>query len=337
MKISAYASFEKGLLLKPFQYHSATLKPTEVLVKVSYCGICHSDLHLIKDDWGANERPLVPGHEAVGEVIQVGKSVRKLKLKQKVGVGWQNSSCGKCQHCKQAKEHLCEKQQATCVGHHGGFANYLMVDQNFAIPIPKNLKIEAVGPLLCGGITVFSPLEKYLKPKKRTAKVAVLGVGGLGHIAIKMACKMGYEVHALSRSKDKLKEVKTWGAKSIITYGEISESSQWQNSFDFILSTVPFDLPWQQILNLMAAEAELCFVGIPTEPIPVPAFNLVVGERKIVGSVIGSPAAIKRMLRFCSKHKIEPQVEVLPLAEVNQAMRRLEQNDVRYRFVLKMP
>ncbi|MCS7205761.1 MAG: NAD(P)-dependent alcohol dehydrogenase [Leptospiraceae bacterium] len=331
MKVSAYASFQEKSELEPYEFELKPLQDHEVLVKITHCGICHSDVHLIDNDWKISSYPLVPGHEIIGIVEKTGKNVKNLKIGMRVGIGWQAGSCGHCEYCLMGQEQFCEKHIATCVGRPGGFATYTVVESKFAIPIPEDLPSDTTAPLLCGGITVYNPLRNFAHP---SIKIGVIGMGGLGHLAIEFASAFGCEIIVFSTTKEKEREAKELGAHHFVYLPELTkkEIRLLKRSFDMILSTVFVDLDWNMFLSFLKPNGRLHFVGAGgTLNIPIPN---ILENLHISGSIIGSPSLIKEMLEFARRHKIKAKIETFPLEEVNQAIRKLRNNTIRYRAVL---
>ncbi|NOX36801.1 MAG: NAD(P)-dependent alcohol dehydrogenase [Calditrichaeota bacterium] len=335
MNYQAYAASEPGARLEAISLPLPDqLRPFEVDIQVEYCGICHSDVHLIDNDWGISAYPLVPGHEVVGTVVRCGPEVRHLKVGQRVGVGWQSGSCLHCEWCASGWENLCAQEEATCVGRPGGFAERLMVDSRFAFPLPESLSPEVAAPLLCAGITVYSPLVTW----QVTAgdRVAVVGVGGLGHLAIQFARALGCEVAAISHSPEKAREVKQLGAHHFIQLDNREQFKSYRRYFDFILSTVYHPLDWKQFLLLLRPRGKLCFVGAPGEPLNFSPAHLLEGHLVVCASTIGSRHQIMQMLRFAALHDITAKTEVVPVSRINAAIDKVRQGAARYRMVLKM-
>jgi alcohol/geraniol dehydrogenase (NADP+) len=318
--------------LQPFSYEPADLGPDAVEIAVSHCGICHSDLHLIDDGWKMSKYPFVPGHEIVGRVTAVGSSVAHLAVGQRVGVGWQRSACLACELCLDRQDNLCAKQTATCVGHHGGFADRLRTDGRYAFPIPDDLDGAAAAPLLCGGATVFAPLRRY--GVDATQSVGVIGIGGLGHIALLMLRAFGCEVTAFSSSASKRDEALAMGAHHFVPSTEARELHKLAGRFHLILSTVHARLDWITFLKTLRPNGTLCLLGSPPGVLQIPAAALFQGQKSISASEIGDRATVGEMLRFAAKHRIAPVIERTPLAEVNAAIERVRKNEVRYRMVL---
>ncbi len=301
---------------------------------MTHCGICHSDVHLIDNDWGISKFPLVPGHEVVGEVIELGNRATHLKIGIRVGVGWQAGSCMKCEWCRRGDENLCSESRATCVGNYGGYGEEIQVDSRFAFPIPNRLSSEGAAPLLCGGVTVFSPLHRFNVGKG--VKVGILGIGGLGHLAVQFSAALGAEVTAFSSNPEKEWEVKEMGARQFVVISNKNQMKKAEQSLDFLLSTVNVGLDWEAYLNLVKKRGTLCFVGAVPGMIQFPVFSLIVGERNVSGSVIGSRRMIKMVLNFAAKHQIESKSEVIELKHVNEAIRKVRQRKARYRIVLEI-
>jgi len=332
MTIKGFAALEKGQELSSFDIKADPLGPWDVELAITHCGICHSDIHLIDNDWGNAVFPLVPGHEIIGTVTEKGELLNTLEIGQRVGIGWQRSSCMSCEWCLQGEENLCFKQEATCVGHPGGFAEKIRADGRFAFPIPDGLPSEEAAPLLCGGITVFSPFIEHRV--SATSRVGVIGIGGLGHFALQFARAFGCEVTAFSHSKEKEAEAKALGAHHFIASDDEKSLEKAANSLDFIISTVSKPLNWDAYLNVLRPKGVLCFVGIQEKPVALAPFSVVVGRKTVCGSNIGSRPDIKTMLRFASQHQIKAQVEVFPMQDVNRAIERVRSGKVRYRAVL---
>lgn len=333
MPIRAYAAYGPGKALEPFEYEAGPLGPEEIEVLISHCGICHTDLHLIDNDWGISQYPLVPGHEIVGTVTARGSDVPHLRDGERVGVGYQCGSCGTCEYCQFCVENLCAKLEGTCVNGYGGYAEAIRVHSRFAMPVPEGLTSEIAAPMLCGGITVYHPFHAFdVRPGMR---VGVVGIGGLGHFALQFGRALGYEVTAFSTSPEKEEEARELGAHDFVHSRDEARIKQLANRFDFILSTVSADLPWGQYLNLLRPKGKLCVVGVPASDMQIPAFPLIVGQRSICGSPIGSPSEIRKMLDKAVESGVTAKVEVFPMADVNEALNKVRGNEVRYRAVLE--
>lgn len=330
--INGYAAYKAKEELKPLSYEPKELKTNDVEIQVTHCGICHSDLHLIDNDWMMSSYPFIPGHEVSGTVTRLGDGVKHLQAGDRVGLGWQAGSCHTCEQCESGHENLCASSQGTCVGRHGGYADHVIADAAFAIKIPAALESEFAGPLMCGGVTVFSPLRKF--GVKKGTRVAVIGIGGLGHMAIQFAAKMGAEVTAISTSDSKKEEAFSFGATGFINSRNEPDFAAHAEKFDFIVSTVFASMHWQALVNTLRPRGELCFVGALGIPVEVSAFSLLTRERKISGSAIGSPGMLKEMLEFAADHGVRPMIEKMPMQDVNLALKKVADNTVRYRMVL---
>jgi uncharacterized zinc-type alcohol dehydrogenase-like protein len=330
--INGYAASKPKTALQPFSFDPGELGPEEVEIKVTHCGICHSDLSMVDNEWGMSKYPLVPGHEAVGTVTALGKGAKGLKIGQRVGVGWSASSCLSCHECLSGDQHLCANNQGTIVGRHGGFANRLRCQWPWVRLLPDGLALEKTGPLLCGGITVFNPFLAY--HISSTARVGVIGIGGLGHMALQFANKWGCEVHAFTTSDSKEAEARKLGAHQVHNTRNADALKKIAGSLDLIISTinVPLDIPG--LLTALAPKGRLHVVGAVLEPMPVPAFSLISGQKSVSGSPTGSPTAIDRMLAFCARHSIAPVTETFPMSKVNDALEHLRAGKARYRIVL---
>jgi uncharacterized zinc-type alcohol dehydrogenase-like protein len=330
--IHGLAAHAAGAHLLPYKYDAGELKPTDVAVKITHCGVCHSDVHLIDNDWGLSKYPFVPGHEIVGTVTAVGSAVADRKVGERVGIGWQADSCGICEWCRQGDEHLCAKAQPTCVGRNGGYADSIRVNSRFAIPVPATLESENVAPLLCGGITVYSPLRNHgVRPSSR---VGVIGIGGLGHMGLQFARAFGAEVTAFSTSKEKEAEARSFGAHHFVNTRETGALKKVAGSFDFLISTVSADQDWGAYVASLRPKGTFCVVGVPPSPVQVHAFALIGGQKSISGSPTGSPRDLHEMLDVAARHNIKAMTERFPMAKANEAVARVKKNQVRYRAVL---
>jgi len=331
MSFHAYAAHSKKSALKPFVYEPLPLGPHDVEIRISHCGICHSDVHLVDGDWGMGSYPMVPGHEIVGTVAAVGPEVRHLEIGTRVGVGWQRGACLACDSCIAGDENLCAHNVATCVGNHGGFADRVRLDGRFAFPIPEALASENAAPLLCGGATVYSPLRRWVKPAMR---VGVVGIGGLGHLGLQFARAMGCEVTALSSTPDKEAEARGFGAHHFLATREPKALRSAASSLDFILSTVFATPDWDGLLGALRPNGVLCLVGATSEPLSVQAFTLLGAQKTVTGSAIGGRPAIREMLAFAARHGVAAKTQSRPLAEADAALGDVRQGRARYRIVL---
>ena len=303
----------------------------DVEVAVEHCALCHSDLSVLNNDWGISQYPAILGHEVVGRVTAVGSNAKGLKVGQRVGVGWYSGSCMHCRQCMSGSHHLCPQVQPTTVGHRGGFATHIRSHWAWTIPLPEKLNFAEAGPLLCGGITVFAPLAMYAKPADR---VGIIGIGGLGHMAVKFAAAYGCDVTAFTSSESKFDEAKEFGANHVVSSKDSAAIKKLDGSFDLLISTVNVKLDWDAMIGTLAPNGRCHVVGAVLEPIPVAAFSLILQQRSVSGSPTGSPVAIGTMLDFASRHNLAPQTEHFPMSNINEAFARLESGKARYRIVL---
>ncbi|MBS1661658.1 MAG: NAD(P)-dependent alcohol dehydrogenase [Bacteroidetes bacterium] len=332
--ISALAARTASGKLESFQYEPGPLGLEEVDIEVEYCGICHSDLSMLNNEWGITTYPFVPGHEAIGKVVALGDLAKErgLKIGQRVGVGWNASSCLHCEHCLNGEHELCTTVQPTIVGHHGAFATQIRSHWVWAVPIPDGVDPASAGPLLCGGITVFSPLlDGQVLP---THKVGVFGIGGLGHMAIKFLRAWGCEVTAFTSSSSKYDEARSFGATYTASSTDTEELKKLAGSLDFIMVTANSPLDWNSIISLLKPGGRLHLVGAVLEPIPVHVMSLLIGKKSISASPTGSRNQTDKMLQVAAHHKIAPQVEHFPMSKANEAMAHLKAGKARYRIVL---
>lgn len=330
--IKAYAALEAGGELKPFEYDPGELKADEVEIEVMYCGICHSDLSVIDNEWGMSQYPVVPGHEVVGKIAQIGANVKNLQLGQIVGLGWHAGYCNECQQCRSGDHNLCASGQATILGHHGGFADKVRAAANSVVPIPDGVDLISAGPMFCGGITVFNPLEQFeVKP---TDRVAVIGIGGLGHMALGFLNAWGCEVTAFTSTESKRKEALELGAHHTLNSHDPKEIEAAAGRFDLIISTVNVKLDWNLYLTTLKPKGRLHFVGATLEPLDISVFNLLMGQRSVSASPVGSPLTIAKMLDFANLHQIKPVIETFPFKDINKAFDHLRSGKARYRIVL---
>jgi uncharacterized zinc-type alcohol dehydrogenase-like protein len=329
-----FAATEAGGILKPFEYDLGPLGDHQVDVKVDYCGICYSDLSMLDNHWGMTQYPFVPGHEIIGTVEAMGAHVKGLTLGQRVGVGWSSGSCGICESCLTGNHNLCASNVPTVLGPYGGFADHVRAQAEWVLPIPAALDPKSAGPLLCGGITVFNPLLEFeVKP---THRVGVIGIGGLGHMAIQFLKAWGCEVTAFSSHPGKEADAKKLGAHHFASSNDPEALAKLAYSFDFILSTVnvPMACDWNLFLAALRPKGKLIFVGVVLEPLQISMFSLLMGQRMVSASPTGSPAAMATMLNFAARHNVLPTVETFKFGQVNEAIEKLKQGKVRYRVVL---
>ena len=303
----------------------------DVEVAVDHCGVCHSDISILNNDWGVSQYPAILGHEVVGRVTAVGPNAKGVQVGQGVGVGWFSASDMHCRQCMSGNHHLCPQAQATIIGHRGGFASHIRVHWAWAFPLPAKLNFADAGPMLCGGVTVFAPLVRYAKP---TDRVGIIGIGGLGHLAVKFAAAYGCDVTAFTASESKFAEAKGFGANQAVSTKDSAAIKRLGGSFDLLISTVNVKLDWDAMIGTLAPNGRLHLVGAVLEPIPVAAFALIMGQRSISGSPSGSPVMIETMLDFAARHNVLPQTEHFPMSRINEALARLESGKARYRIVL---
>ena len=312
----------------------------DVLIDIKFCGICHSDIHQVKDEWGGSIFPMVPGHEIAGVVAEVGSGVEKLAAGDRVGVGCLVDSCGECEYCKAGEEQFCTKGAVpTYNGREydgeptfGGYSQQVVVDERFVVAIPDGLDLQLAAPLLCAGITTYSPLKRWKAGEGM--KVAVVGMGGLGHVAVKIAAAMGAEVTVLSQSLSKQEDGLRFGAKHYYATSERETFKALKSSFDLILNTVSANLPLDRYLSLLRVDGTLVSVGAPAQPDTFNAFSLISGRRSMAGSPIGGLPETQEMLDFCAEHGVAPEIELISAGEVSGAYERVERSAVRYRFVI---
>lgn len=341
LQTKGYAAPRAKAPLAPFVFERREPQPHDVVIEIKYCGICHSDIHQARDEWGGSIFPMVPGHEIVGTVARVGDAVTKYKAGDRVGVGCFVDSCGTCEYCKQGLEQFClvhtsftyngtERDGATPT--YGGYSERIVVNEDYVLRIPDNLPLDAAAPLLCAGITLYSPLRHWhAGPGKR---VAIVGLGGLGHMGVKLAHALGAEVTVLSQSLRKQEDAKRLGADHFYATSDPETFKTLRASFDLIVNTVSAALDWNQYLGLLKVDGTFVVVGVPEDLVPLGAFSLVQGRRSIAGSLIGGIPETQEMLDFCSEHSLASDIELTSIQNVNEAYERVLKSDVRYRFVI---
>jgi alcohol/geraniol dehydrogenase (NADP+) len=336
MKVVSYAAHVPRGRLEPLEYDAGPLGPDEVCVAVTHCGICHTDAAMIDNEFDISKYPVVAGHEAVGVVAAIGASVdsTRLRVGQRVGIGAISGACMNCEQCLTGKHNLCPKRDDTVLrGGRGAFASHVRASNwHFAYPIPDEIASEDAGPLLCAGITVFTPLLRHgVQP---TDRVAVVGIGGLGHLALQFMSKWGCDVTAISSSSDKEEQAREFGARHFINAKDPSKLKSVANSFDFVMSTVSGDLPWDDYVATLKPQGKLCILGGAKRPISVSMMNLLPHEKVIAGGIPGSPVETTQMLAFAARHGIKPLVETFPMSQINQALEHVRQGKPRFRAVL---
>ena len=330
-------------VLGPFTFERRAVGPTDIHIDIAFCGVCHSDIHQVREEWGGGGIfPMVPGHEIVGTVTAVGGEVTKFAVGDLAGVGCFVDSCRTCGSCADGLEQYCEKGMvATYNGRdkdgqptYGGYSSDMVVDEAYALTIPKSLDLAGVAPLLCAGITTYSPLRHWKITKGQ--KVGVVGLGGLGHMALKFAHAFGAHVVQFTTSSSKIADAKRLGADDVVLSTDAAVMAAHAGSFDFILDTVSGEHDYMQYLNLLKRDGTMTLLGVPERPAMLHPFPLIMGRRSLAGSLIGGIAETQEMLDFCGTHNITADVEVIAMAEINEGYERMLKNDVKYRFVIDM-
>lgn len=331
--IDALAALEPGGALQPYSYDPGDLRDEQVEIAVETCGICHSDLSMLDNDWGQTAYPLVPGHEISGRVVAVGPKAKRVKVGDRVGLGWFAESCQCCPSCLSGDHNLCAGAEQTIVHRPGGFAQRVRCHWMWALPLPGALDPAKAGPLFCGGITVFNPLVQYgVRP---TERVGIVGIGGLGHLAVQFANKWGCEVVAFSSDPSKEREIRDLGAHEVVSSRDPGSWEALRGTLDFLLVTVNVTLDWPALLQTLAPRGRLHFVGAVLEPLQIPVFTLLMGQRSVSATPLGSPATNATMLDFCARHGIAPVTETFPMSKANEALDYLRNGKPRYRIVLQ--
>lgn len=331
-KIRAFAALEKGAPLTPFAYEPPELAAGQVDIDVRFCGLCHSDLSMIDDEWGMSAYPLVAGHEIVGTIAAVGEGVTHLQPGRMVGLGWFAGSCLSCLECLSGDHNLCATAQATIIGRHGGFAERVRAEAAWVTPLPDGIDPRTAGPLFCGGITVFNPIvQNGIRP---TDRVGVVGIGGLGHLALRFLRAWGCEVTAFSTSADKEADARELGAHHFVATREPAALAAIAGTLDMILVTVNVGLDWDAYIAALRPRGRLHIVGAVPE-VSAAVFPLLIGQKSIGGSPVGSPATVMRMLDFAGRHGVAPVTETFPMSKINDALERLRSGKARYRLVLE--
>lgn len=337
----AYAAQSATSPLAPFSFERRAPGPHDVQIEILYCGVCHSDIHQVRDEWGGSIFPMVPGHEIVGRVTGIGNEVKNFKLGDLAGVGCFVDSCRVCPNCQSGLEQYCDegmtgtyngRERGTGLPTYGGYSTQIVVDEKYTLRISDKLPLEGVAPLLCAGITTYSPL-KYVGVGKGH-KVGVVGLGGLGHMAVKFAASFGAEVTMLSTSPSKEADAKKLGAHHFALTTDKDTVRQLRNRFDFIINTVSAPHEYGPFLEMLRTNGTMIVVGVPPKPSEVPAFQLIMQRRSIIGSLIGGIKETQEMLDYCAEHNIVSDVEVIDVKDINEAYERMLKGDVRYRFVI---
>ncbi|HEX4446717.1 MAG TPA: NAD(P)-dependent alcohol dehydrogenase [Polyangiaceae bacterium] len=340
-KTLAYAAPSAGAPLAPFTVDRRDPGPLDVVIEITHCGVCHSDVHQARDEWGGSRFPMVPGHEIVGKVVRVGDAVKKVTAGDVVGIGCMVDSCRECEPCKSDLEQFCEKRCAFTYNStemdrttptFGGYSTSVVVAERFVVKVPAGLDPAGAAPLLCAGITTYSPLRQW--DCKKGERVAVVGLGGLGHMAVKLAASMGADVTLLSTSSSKAADAKRLGAQGFEVTTEKGAFKKLRGRFDLIIDTISAPHDYNAHLGMLRPLGAMVVVGVPPEPTPVAAFSLIGGNKRLAGSSIGGMAETQEMMDYCATHAITADVEVIPVQKINEAYERMLKSDVRYRFVI---
>ena len=347
MKAHGYAAKSESSGLAPFEFERRELKPNDVLLEILYCGISHSDLHVVKNEWKGTNYPVVPGHEIIGRVVAIGDKVKNFDLQETVAIGCIVDSCRKCSSCKENLEQYCEEgftlvfnatERESKEPTFGGFSDKIVIDANYLLKVPKNFtekQLPAVAPILCAGITTYSPLRHWKVGKN--SKIGIVGCGGLGHMAVKLAHAMGAHVTLFTTSPEKVTDGKKLGADEVVLSNDKEEMKKRENTLDFILNTVAMPHNLNNYLALLKKEGTLCLVGLPPSPHPSPQADLLITKRRqIAGSLIGGIKETQELLEFCAEHGVTADIELIPIQKVNEALERMAKGDVKYRFVIDM-
>ncbi|MGG7518825.1 NAD(P)-dependent alcohol dehydrogenase [Allorhizobium undicola] len=337
-----YAATDASKPLEPFTFDRREPNEDDVVISIKYCGVCHSDIHQARNEWGNSAFPMVPGHEIAGIVTAVGAKVSKFKVGDHVGIGCFVDSCVHCQTRDVDHEQYLPGLVQTYnsveadgkTPTYGGYSDSIVVKEGYVLSIPDNLPLDKAAPLLCAGITLYSPLSHWKAGPGK--KVAIIGMGGLGHMGVKLAAAMGAEVTVLSQSLSKKEDGLKFGAKDYYATSDATTFEKLAGSFDLIINTVSAEIDWNAYLNLLKVDGTMVLLGVPENPVPVHAFSLIPARRSLAGSMIGSIKETQDMLDFCGKHNITPDIEIIDIKEINTAYERVLKSDVRYRFVIDM-
>ena len=342
-KSIAYAAYDPKKPLAPFQFERREVGASDIQIDILYCGVCHSDIHQVKNEWGGSAYPMVPGHEIIGRVTQVGEAVKGFKVGDLAGVGCMVDSCGVCPDCQDHLEQFCDStvftynspDKHTGKSTYGGYSDHIVVDQRFVLHVSEKLDPAAAAPLLCAGITTYSPLRHW--QVKKGDKVGIVGLGGLGHMGVKIAHAMGAHVVLFTTSPSKAADAKRLGADEVVISKNADEMAQHAVSFDFILNTVAAPHNLDQFMALLKRDGTMCLVGVPDQPHPSPSVaNLIFKRRNLAGSLIGGIQETQEMLDFCAEHNITSDIELIAIQDINEAYERMIKSDVKYRFVIDM-
>ncbi|CAI9777912.1 unnamed protein product [Fraxinus pennsylvanica] len=342
LTVSGWAAHDSSGNITPYTFKRRENGVNDLTIEVLYCGICHTDLHQVRDDWGTTMYPIVPGHEITGIITKVGSNVSNFKVGDRAGVGCLAASCLNCEYCKDGQENYCDQLQFTYNGifwdgsiTYGGYSKFLVADHRYVVRIPENLPMDAAAPLLCAGITVFSPLKDNNLLDSPGKRIGIVGLGGLGHVAVKFGKAFGHHVTIISTSPSKEKEAKErLGADDFIISTNYEQMQTKSRTLDFILDTVSAVHSLGPTLELLKVNGTLAMVGAPEKPLELPSFPLIFGKRTVKGSIIGGIKETQAMLDVCGKHNITCEIEVVKPNQINEAFERLSKNDVKYRFVI---
>ncbi|MGB5618848.1 MAG: NAD(P)-dependent alcohol dehydrogenase [Desulfobacterales bacterium] len=332
-KVNAYAALEQGGELTPFSYDMSPPVGDEVIMEVKYCGICHTDTSMINNEWGVSQYPLVAGHEVIGRVLEVGEHVKRLKTGEWVGLGFHSGYDLSCPHCLSGDHNLSPSAEGTIMGRHGGFADKVKAREAAIRQLPEGMDYQSVGPLFCAGVTVFNPLLQY--DTKPTDRVAVIGIGGLGHLALQFYSAWGCDVTAFTSPGPKQEEALQLGADHTLNSRDPEEISKVASQFDLVVSTVGAPLDWNKIVTTLKPKGRLHLLGVLTKPLDLDLQTIMTRQLEISSSLVGSPSTIDKMIEFACRHDIKPQIEIFSFEQINKAIARMESGEARYRVVLE--
>lgn len=339
----AYAAQSSTSALAPWNFTRRAVGPHDVLIEIRYCGVCHTDIHLSRNDWGISVYPMVPGHEIVGVVTSVGENVKKFKEGETVGVGCMVESCRVCENCNEGQQQYCLNGPTFTYGFpeketggitYGGYSNQIVVNEDFVLRVKNNLPQEKVAPLLCAGITTYSPIRRWKIGKGH--RVGIVGLGGLGHMAIKFAVSMGADVTVISTSPHKREDARRLGAQNFLLSTDEEQVQKGANSFDYILDTIASNHDYNPYIGMLKSKGTLICLGVPPDPIQIASIPFIFQGKVVGSSLIGGIAETQEMLDYCAEHNITADVEVIPMHDINRAYERMEKSDVKYRFVIDM-
>lgn len=329
---TAYMLDKPGMHLQVRKYNFPLLKPSEVRVAISHCGVCRSDLHFMQNSWGDAKYPMVPGHEIVGVVTDIGSEVASIKIGQRVGISWQTGACGVCVWCQAHREEFCTKLQGIGISHFGGFASHIDVAADYVYEIPEILNSSEAAPLFCAGATAFNAIKAT--DVSSGMRVAVLGVGGIGHLCVQFAKAYGAEVIALVNDLTRAAEIKAMGASDVYLSNDFQAYQVLKESCDVIISTLDSHIDYAPFLDMLKPLGSLCFIGIPPENLSFSIFQMVIGQKKILAVPLGGRRHIREMLQFAALHQIKPHIEVMPMSSINEALKLMDEGRAHYRFVM---